>query len=47
MNGVNELNKGRTKEKNVKIFAGSENFRGYQKMALRATLLMKSSDVLS
>ena len=47
MNRVKELNKGRTKEKNVKVFAGSENFAGHQKIVLRAHLLLKSSDVLS
>ena len=46
MNKGKKLNKGRIKQKNVKILAGSEIFQDGQKLASCTNLLIKISNVL-
>ena len=46
MNAEKKLNKGRIKQKNVKIFAGTEIFQDAQKMASCTNLLKKISNML-
>ena len=46
MNKGKKLNKGRIKQKNVKIFAASEIFQDEQKMGSSTNLLIKILNVL-